>query len=228
MTHNTGYNVFIKGALIEPGDHITFVRKDMALDGTDADPNNGVVDDNDAANCAQANAGTIPVSNIGADDTVNDYGGEIRRACKQNAAPDCNPATCTVYPEDVNVNPTYHPDCRYESEFNMLGTADTIDPDRNPWGQISGVAPSAPPWFNDLDDTHYDNGGSNNALVAGTGQTDATYDESGTYYVSNPVAQIISRTLPGETDTHARFGFRSFAIAKIETLGLQGIKLSYF
>ena len=155
----------------------------MALNGTDVDTNNGVVAQNDTANCAQANAGTIPVSNIGADDTVNDYGGEIRRECKQNAAADCDPANCTVYPEDSVTNPTYHPDCRYASEFNMLGTADTIDPDRHPWDQISGVAPSAPPWFFDLDDTHHDNGGSNNALVAGTGQTDATYDESGTYYL---------------------------------------------
>jgi hypothetical protein len=129
VTHDTGYNVFIKGALIEPGDHIAFVRKDMALDGTDVDPNTGVVDDNDEANCAQANAGTIPVSNIGADDTVNDYGGEIRRAC-QTTSNGCDPATCTVYPEDPVTNPTYHPDCRYASEFNMLGVQDTIDPVR--------------------------------------------------------------------------------------------------
>jgi hypothetical protein len=195
VTHDTGYNVFIKGALIEPGDHIAFVRKDMALDGTDVDPNTGVVDDNDEANCAQANAGTIPVSNIGADDTVNDYGGEIRRAC-QTTSNGCDPATCTVYPEDPVTNPTYHPDCRYASEFNMLGVQDTIDPDRHPWDQISGAAPGAPPWFGDLDDTHFDNGGTNNALVAGTGQTDATYDESGTYYVSNQMFESSLNILP--------------------------------
>ena len=170
-------------ALIEPGDHVAFIRKDMALDGTDANTATGVVDDNDAANCAQANDGTLPVSSIGADDTVNDYGGEVRRECLTTAN-GCNPTNCTVYPENIIDNPTYHADCRFASEFNMLGVQDTVDPDRHPWDQIAAAAPGAPPWFDDLDDTHYDNGGTNPALVAGTGQTDATYDESGTYYVS--------------------------------------------
>ena len=116
--------------------------------------------------------------------TTNDYGGQVRRECK-NTLNGCDPNTCTVYPEPPEVNPTYHPDCRYASEFNMLGLQDTIHPDRHPWDDplAVGAPPALPPWHDTLDDTHYDNGGTNPSLVAGTGQTDQTYDESGTYYV---------------------------------------------
>jgi len=181
VTHNTGYNVFIRGALIEPGDQIAFVRKDKALDGTDSDTSTGLVDANDAQNCAQANAGTIPLSSIGVDHSVNDYGGQVRRECKTTAN-GCNPSTCVVYPES---DALYHDDCRYASEFNMVGVQDTIHPDRHPHDKplAIGAPPAAPPWFDSLTDTHYDNGGTNNQLVAGSGQTDETYDESGTYYM---------------------------------------------
>ena len=129
VTHNTGYDFYIKGALIEPGDHVAFVRKDHAINGVDADPSTGLVEDDDAHNCNQANAGTLPVSHVGADDSVNDYGGLIRREC-HTTTNGCNPTNCTVYPEDATVNPSYHADCRYASEFNMLGVQDTIDPVR--------------------------------------------------------------------------------------------------
>ena len=65
----------------------------------------------------------------------------------------------------------------------MFGEDDTIDPDRHPHTLPSAVAPSSPPWFDDLTDTHHDNGGTSNSLVAGTGQTDETYEETGTYYM---------------------------------------------
>jgi len=80
---------------------------------------------------------------------------------------------------------SYHVDCRYLTEAKLPGIQDTIDPNRHYWlnPPPSVVAPAAPPWHDGLDDTPIDNGGTNNALVAGTGQTDATYDESGTFYI---------------------------------------------
>jgi hypothetical protein len=194
VTHNTGYDVYIKGALIEPGDHVAFVRKDMALDGTDTNITSGVLDDNDAHNCAQAEVGTLPVSSIGADDTVNDYGGEVRRECLTTAN-GCDPTDCTVYPENIIDNPNYHEDCRFASEFNMLGVQDTVSDLRKPWEPIEAAAPGAPPWHDYLDDTHYDNGGTDPSLVAGVGRLDQTYDESGTYYLC--YRQDRDSTFPG-------------------------------
>lgn len=194
------YNVYIKGQLVEPGDHIVFVRKDMALDGTDADPSTGLVTNNDAANCAQANAGTIPVGNEGADDTVTDYGGQVRRECLGVGS--CDPATCKVYPED---DPLYHEDCRYASEMNMLGVQDTLHPSRKPWDEplAIGSPPNSPPWFQTLTDNHTDNG-IVPAQIAGSGQASETYDESGTYYLC--YLQNRDASMPGyQTFTFLRY-----------------------
>ena len=192
VTHNTGYEVYIRGALIEPGDDIRFVRKDKALDGVDSNTSIGLVNQNDTANCAQANDDTIPVSSIGANDLVNDYGGPVRRECStvQNG---CDPNTCVVYP----VNDTlYHEDCRYASEFNMVGVQDTVHPSRKPWDEplAIGSPPISPPWFNTLDDDHTDNG-IVPSQTAGLGQASETYDESGTYYVRNPYPHLLPRNV---------------------------------
>jgi hypothetical protein len=180
VTHNTGYNVYIKGAIIEPTDHIAFIRKDKAINGVDDDLTKGLEPNNSTMNCDAANQGTLALSSIGADDTVNDYGGEVRRECV-NTLNGCNPTTCKVYPD---TDPLYHEDCRFASEFNMVGVNDTIHTDRHPWDEplTIGAPPASPPWFDTLVDDHADNG-IVPAQTAGLGQPSETYDESGTYYM---------------------------------------------
>ena len=177
VQHNQGYEVFIKGGLLKAGDSVVFVRKDHAVNGVDGNTGAGLANVDDAANCADANAGNIPTSFEGQPPKNNDdYGGTLRGECITTAN-GCNPATCVVFPED---DALYHEDCRYATEFLMFGDQDTIHPDRHPHDLPAPGVPSSPPWFGSLTDTHHDNGGTNNALVAGTGQTDETYEETGT------------------------------------------------
>ena len=179
LTGRLRAQVFVKGALLKPGDSLVFVRKDHAVSGVDTDTGTGLANVDDQANCDDATHGNIPTSIEGQPPKDSqDYGGTLRRDCKTTAT-ECDPATCVVYPEN---DPNYHADCRYATEFLMFGKDDTIDPDRHPHQLPAAGVPSSPPWFDSLTDTHHDNGGTNNnALVAGTGQTDVTYEETGTW-----------------------------------------------
>jgi hypothetical protein len=192
VTHHAGYDVYIKGAIIKPGDHVAFVRKDLAIDGVDDDLGTGA-GANASANCDQANHGLLPVSGEKGDDTRPDYGGEVRGECLPSAS-DCDPDTCAVYPES---DPDYHEGCRYATEFRLSGVNDTLHPGRHPFDEplaIGAGAPAAPPWFNSLDDNHTDNG-LVPSQVAGVGSFSETYEETGTYYLC--YMQTRDPTIPG-------------------------------
>lgn len=185
---------------------MVFVRKDLADSlGDDSDTSTGIADGGlsygdgplNQQSCAQAISGSLSTGAVGAprDDDPNDFGGVVRRECLAPAtAPGCDPNTCQVATEKAN----FHVDCRFKTEAKLPGIQDTVHPDRhfflNP--PPSASAPAAPPWHNYLDDTPTDNGGgASNSLVAGTGQTDETYDESGTFYIC--YKQDRDPTLPG-------------------------------
>ena len=190
---------------MQPGDDIVFVRKDLAdQDGVDSNSAIGVGNSgfsygdgaSNAHSCAQATSGALPTgqTDVPPDGSANEFGGTVAAECKDPPTQaGCDPATCQVWPQNAN----YHVDCRYLTEAKLPGIQDTIDPNRHYWlnPPPSAVAPAAPPWHDDIDDTPGDNGGNSNALVAGTGQTDETYDESGTYYVC--YKQSRDATLPG-------------------------------
>ena len=162
---------------------MAFVRKDLAIDGVDDDLGTGAAA-NASANCDQANHGLLPVSGEKGDDTRPDYGGQVRGECITTLN-GCVPETCSVYPEDVTVNPNYHADCRYATEFRLSGVNDTVHPDRHPFDEpitALNAPPNAPPWFNSLDDNFTDNGVVP-SQVAGLGQSSETYEESGTFYL---------------------------------------------
>jgi hypothetical protein len=164
---------------VEPGDDIVFIRKDKALNGTDLDPSTGLVGNDDAADCDAVNDPRHPVYYEKAPPGA-DYGGTLRRECFTGAA-GCDPATCS----NIEGNANYHSDCRYATEFHLLGEHDTVHPDRLPHNALPGTGspPASPPWFDSLTDTFTDNGGASNT-VAGQGVAGAeTYEETGTYYV---------------------------------------------
>jgi hypothetical protein len=206
VEHEAGNDFNIRGRIIEPGDDVVFVRKDLADSlGVDGDAGTGAGDlgtsygDGPAnqQSCAQATSGSLPTGAVGAPEEgdANDFGGVVRRECNIPATvAGCDPSTCQVA---VEKPANYHPDCRFKTEAKLPGIQDTIHPDRhfylNP--PPSAVAPSAPPWHDYLDDNATDNGGGSNSLVAGTGQTDVTYDESGTFYIC--YKQDRDPTLPG-------------------------------
>ena len=183
-----GYNVYLRGPIVQPDDHVAFIRKDGALDGVDSNTGAGMTQSNSTANCAQATSGALPTSSTGANNSVTDYGGVVRRECL-NTNNNCSSTTCVVHPTS---DPHYSAECRYASEFNLLGVHDTVHPDRHPFAQplAIGAPPASPPWSNNLTDTHYDNGGSPN-----TGPASTTYDETGTYYLC--YRQDRDSSLPG-------------------------------
>ena len=168
--------MFIDGPIAQPGDQIRFIRKDLAVDGTDSDTSAGLINNDHTHNCAQANS--LAVTPEGPQHEQADYGGTIRRECKTTLN-GCDPNTCTV-DDTAPLAATYHEDCRFASEFRMVGLHDTTHPDRHPWNEITAGAPGAPPWFGTLADSHADNGGTPNTGIAGVGQAGAeTYEETG-------------------------------------------------
>ena len=118
VEHGVGYRLFLRGKLIDEGDRVILVRKDKAVNGTDGNINDSMEEDNDAANCAQANAGTVPTGALGVQQVERDHGGVLTKVCTEQGN-GCDPTTCTFHNESA---PTYHENCAAMTAFNLVGT----------------------------------------------------------------------------------------------------------
>ena len=108
-----GLQFAINGRIVQPGDDIVFVRKDLAdQNGLDSDPNTGVGDlglsygdgASNAQSCAQAISNSLPTSqtDVPPDGSANEFGGTVAAECKNPPTQaGCDPATCQVWPQNA-------------------------------------------------------------------------------------------------------------------------------
>ena len=154
IQNEKAYNIFLRGKVPHPGDHIVLVRKDNAVDGQTSTPG-GTKPDCSAADREHANDNDPTKQPTSAmegpeavlDDSQTDYGGMIYRRCKSGAPGDgksttwpaeaakcdgvvkacastCDPSTCQVW-KDCDPNE----DDSTKAKFCTPGESDFYHPD---------------------------------------------------------------------------------------------------